>query len=48
MKIGKKFFALVLSVILLLSLTACGSTRPTTVATVSSPYHRCHRGSPAQ
>lgn len=36
MKIGKKFFALVLSVILLLSLTACGSTRPTTVATVST------------
>lgn len=33
MKIGKKFFALALSVILLLSLTACGSTRPTTVAT---------------
>lgn len=36
MKIGKKFFALVLPVILLLSLTACGSTRPTTVATVST------------
>lgn len=36
MKIGKKFFALVLSVILLLSLTACGGTRPTTVATVST------------
>lgn len=36
MRIGKKFFALVLSVILLLSLTACGSTRPTTVATVST------------
>lgn len=36
MKIGKKFFAMVLSVILLLSLTACGSTRPTTVATVST------------
>lgn len=36
MKIGKKLFALVLSVILLLSLTACGSTRPTTVATVST------------
>lgn len=36
MKIGKKFFALALSVILLLSLTACGSTRPTTVATVST------------
>lgn len=36
MKIGKKFFALVLSIILLLSLTACGSTRPTTVATVST------------
>lgn len=36
MKIGKKFFALALPVILLLSLTACGSTRPTTVATVST------------
>lgn len=36
MKIGKKLFALVLSVILLLSLTACVSTRPTTVATVST------------
>ena len=39
MKIGKKFFALVLSVILLLSLTACGGTRPTTVATVSTTAH---------
>ncbi len=36
MKIGKKFFALVLSVILLLSLTACGGTRPATVTTVST------------
>ena len=36
MKTGKKFFALALSAILLLSLTACGSTRPATVTTVST------------
>lgn len=36
MKIGKKFFALALSAILLLSLAACGSTRPATVTTVST------------
>lgn len=36
MKTGKKFFALALSAILLLSLAACGSTRPATVTTVST------------
>ena len=36
MKTGKKFLALALSAILLLSLAACGSTRPTTVTTVST------------
>ena len=36
MKTAKKFFALALSAILLLSLAACGSTRPATVTTVST------------
>lgn len=36
MKTGKKFFALALSAMLLLSLAACGSARPTTVTTVST------------
>lgn len=36
MKTGKKFFALALSAILLLSLAACGGTRPATVTTVST------------